>query len=386
MDESQPESAFSAPSRARAEFDLAALCRNLGEIERRSGPGLDIIASVKADAYGHGAVAVARALEAASVFALATGSVNEAVQIREAHVATPILLFPGFLPDAIPSVLQHRLMPGIDSLELARELSARAASPVPVWLKVDAGLGRHGVLPEDAVAFAEALRGLPLVELDGVFTHLPFVDRAGREWAETRLASFTSVLRSLEARGLEPPHSQALSSAGALAGLADSSSAICPGHAMYGIPPAAAEEVSMRGLEPVARSISSVLSRVAPNPTARSVGVGGAREFAAGAVTGVVSIGRRDGYRWHADQAATMLVRGERAPVVGLSLEHVMLDLTQVPGAQPGDDVVVFGEQGDASITLAELGAWRRSTPVETLLDFAGQVARDYVGLNAENS
>ncbi len=380
MDAAHHGSALRLPSRAWAEFDLARLCRNLAEIEERSRRGADVIASVKADAYGHGAVPVARALEATGVFALATGSVREAVEIREAHVSTPILLFPGFLADAIPAILEHRLMPGLDDLELARALSGQSTSALPVWLKVDSGLGRHGVLPADAVAFVDALGQLPHLELGGVFTHLPFVDRAGREWAEERLASFTSVLRSLEARDLAPPHSQALSSAGALAGVGDPSSAICPGHAMYGIPPAAAEQVSMDGLEPVARSITSALSRVAPNPVARSVGVGGARELAAGAVTGVVSLGRRDGYRWHSDQPAAMLVRGRRAPVVGLSLEHVMLDLSDVVGARPGDEVVVLGAQGDESITLAELGSWRRSNPTETLLDFAGRIERRYLG------
>jgi alanine racemase len=134
----------------------------------------------------------------------------------------------------------------------------------------------------------------------------------------------------------------------------------------------------MEGLEPVVRSITTRLSHVASHRAARRVGVGGACELAAGSRTGVVSLGRGDGYRWHADQPASMLVRGRRAPVLGLSLEHVVLDLTSVPAAQPGDDVVVLGLHGDASITLAELADWRRSSPVGTLLDFAGRVERRY--------
>ncbi len=378
MGAAQPDLLSPAPSRAWAQFDLAALSGNLGEITRRVGREVDLIPSVKADAYGHGVVPVAKELASAGVFALATGSMAEAIEVRRAQVATPILLFPGWLPDAIPSILEHDLTPALDRLELAQELSACASSPVSVWLKVDAGLGRHGVPLDDVVTFAEAVQKLPQVELAGVLTHLPFVDRTGRDWAAEGVASFGSALRSLEARGLAPPHSQALSSAGALAGLDDPSTAICPGHALYGIPPADAGVMSMSGIEPVARSITTRLARVASHAVARSVGVGGARTLPAGATTGVVSLGRRDGYRWDADQPAEMLVRGERAPVIGLSLEHVMLDLTQIPGAKPGEEVVVLGEQGDAEITLAELSAWRRSTPVETLLDFAGRIERRY--------
>ncbi|MGI9659799.1 MAG: alanine racemase [Gaiellaceae bacterium] len=364
--------------RARAHFDLTALRANLVEIERRVGPNRKIIASVKADAYGHGAIDVARALESAGVFALATGSLGEAVQIRQAGVETPILLFPGFDDEAVPEILNHELTAGIDRIELARELSRHAPEAVRVWVKVDAGLGRHGVPLDDVVAFVEALRELPRVELEGVFTHLPFVDSAGRQWAESCLARFTSALRALEERGLKPPHSQALSSAGALAGLDDPNTAICPGHALYGIPAASAEVVAMDGLEPVASSITTTLAHVAAHPNPRSIGVGGSRDVAAGAITGVVPLGRRDGYRWHTDQAAAMIIAGERAPVIGLSLEHAMLDITQIPGARVGADVAALGRDGDASITLAELGSWRRSSPVETLLDFAGRVKRCY--------
>ena len=366
--------------RARAHFDLIALRHNLGEIERRVGRETQIIASVKADAYGHGAVAVARALESADVFGLATGSVKEAAQIRHAQVATPILLFPGYGADAVPEILRHRLTAGIDRIELARELSAQASAMVPVWLKVDAGLGRHGVPPYDVVGFAEAVSALPRVELEGVFTHLPFVDRAGQEWAEAGLARFASVLQSLDERDLKPRHSQALSSVGALAGLADPSTAICPGHALYGIQAASTEVISMDGLEQVARSITTALAHVVCHPESRTIGVGGARTLAAGVITGVVPLGRRDGYRWAAEQSAAMLVHGQRAPVIGLSLEHATLDLTDIPSAHVGDDVVALGGDGDAAITLAELAAWRSSTPVETLLDFAGRVERCYTG------
>lgn len=373
-----PGDAHAAPSRARARFDLGALGRNLAELERRTGRDADVIASVKADAYGHGAVPVARALASSGVFALATGSLGEAIEMRQAGVESRVLLFPGFLPDAIPSILEHDLTPAIDRLPLAQALSSQAPEKVSVWLKLDAGLGRHGVALEDAVGFATALSELPRIELEGVFTHLPFVDEAGRAWAEARVAAFGAVLQALAERGIEPRHTQALSSAGALAGIDDPTSAICPGHALYGIAPAGEEVVALEGLAPVARSIATRISHVRVHAGARRIGVGGARSQPAGTTTAVVSIGRRDGYRWHADQPAVMLVAGRRAPVIGLSLEHVMLDLTGIPDAEPGHEAVVLGAQGDEAITLAELAAWRRSSPVETLLDFAGRITRDY--------
>ena len=334
---------------------------------------------MKADGYGHGATEVARSLDSEGILALATGTLSEAVEIRQAGITTPVLLFPGYLADAVPTILEHDLMPSVDRIELAQAISAQASGAVRVWVKVDAGLGRHGVLLDDALDFIVALTALPNIKLEGIFTHLPFVDEAGKRWAADRIAQFEALLRAAAAAGRSPTWSQALSSVGALSGLADPTSAICPGHALYGIPAAEPEVLDMQGLDPVACSITTRLAHVIRHREPRAAGVGGSRRIEAGAVTGVVPLGRRDGYRWLAQEPAVMLVRGRRARVVGLSLEHVMLDLTPVADAQPGEEVAALGEQGDERIALADLARWRGSTPVETLLDFSGRIAARYL-------
>ena len=368
--------------RAWAEFDLGVLRSNLREIRHRVGRPVEVIASVKADGYGHGATAVARSLETEGVLALATGTLSEAIAIRRAGVSTPILLFPGYLADAVPTIVEHDLMPSVDRIELAQAISAHSRATVRIWVKVDAGLGRHGVPLDGASDFIVALTALPNIALEGVYTHLPFVDEAGKQWAADGVARFESLLGELASIGRSATRTQALSSAGALSDIADPSSAICPGHALYGIPAAAPDVLDMRGIGPVARSIKTRLAHVVHHGEPRSAGVGGSRRVEAGAVTGIAPLGRRDGYRWLAGQHAAMLVGGRAAPVIGLSLEHVTIDLTALGHVEPGAEVVALGEQGNEGITLADLASWRGSTPVETLLDFAGRIDAHYLDVD----
>src|SRR5262245_22306528 len=202
-----------------AEIDLDALDANYREIVRRVGPAVRVIPSIKANAYGHGVVEVARALSAQGVPALACGSFEDAVAVRTAGVETKILLFVGYLPEAVPHLLEHGFVPTVSNLETARAVAAAARRPTAIYVKVDSGLGRLGAPLASAVEFVKEVAALPQVVVEGLYTHLPFADPAGREWARTRLEEFHAVLRALARAGIEIPVTQALSSAGILAGL-----------------------------------------------------------------------------------------------------------------------------------------------------------------------
>jgi alanine racemase len=368
-----------------AEIDLGALVANLRELRARVGPEAHVIASIKANAYGHGAVPVAEALAREGVFALATGSFDEAVAVREAGVDLPILMLPGALPEGMPELLRHRLTPTVCDLDSAGAVSAAAREPVAVWVKVESGLGRLGVPLVEATAFLRRLAELPKLGVEGLYTHLPFVDAAGREWAAERLGAFRELCDSLADLGLLPPITQARSTAGILAGLEDSCNAVCPGHGLYGLPAAAPDVADASALRPVLRAIRTRLVSVAPNPEARAAGVGGQAPLAAGAVTGVVPFGRADGYRPARDgERAVMLLRGRRAPVRGVSLEHTTLDLTGIAGAAVGDEVVVLGEQGGDAITASEIAAWQAVTADDVVLAFDGRVPRQYVQVHED--
>src|SRR5262245_47347631 len=185
-----------------AEIDLAALEANYREIVRRVGPAVKVIPSIKANAYGHGVVAVARALSAQGVDALACGSFEDAVAVRAAGVATKILLFVGYLPEAVPRLLERGFVPTVANLETARAVAAAARRPPAVCAKVDSGLGRLGVRLREAVEFVSQVAALPRIAVEGIYTHLPFGDPAGLDWARAGVGEFRGVLRALGQAGI----------------------------------------------------------------------------------------------------------------------------------------------------------------------------------------
>jgi alanine racemase len=335
-----------------AEVDPDALAANYHALRGLAGTGVDVIASIKANAYGHGAVEVARRLEREGVFALATGSFDEAVAVRRAGIRTPILMFGGALPEAAPDLLRHGLIPTVSDLAWARAVSAAADRSVDVYVEVDAGLGRLGVPLEEAEKLVDSIARLRHLRVVGLYTHLPFVDVSGRDWAVPRLAAFRAL-----AERLGVPVTQALSSAGVIAGLDGTFSAICPGHALYGLPPASPEVADMARFQPVLRAVKTRLIHITHHQAARSGGVGGRWSLDEGAITGVVPFGRHDGYRTPSADAA-MLAGGRRAPLLGVSLEHSTLDLSDTPGVAVGDEVVVVGAQGHGRIALEEVASW----------------------------
>ena len=195
---------------AWAEIDLAALAANYRELAGRLRPGVAVIASVKANAYGHGAVEVARVLSSEGADWLATGTFEEAVAIREAGISTPILLFAGPSPAALADMLGRGFEPTVHDLASARAVSEAATAPASVWIEVDAGLGRLGVPIEEAEAFVRTVGGLPNVAVRGLYTHLPFVDGDGSDWAAARLPAFRELVGALTRAGLAPEITQAL--------------------------------------------------------------------------------------------------------------------------------------------------------------------------------
>jgi alanine racemase len=362
-----------------AEIDLDALEGNYREVVRLVGPDVKVIPSVKANAYGHGVVEIARVLSAQGIYALACGSLPEAIAVRQAGVAVEILLFVSYVPETVPQVLTHGFVPTVANMETARAVSAAARRPAAIYVKVDSGLGRLGVPIWEAVEFVKQVATLPRIIIEGIYTHLPFGDPAGRAWAETRHREFREVLRTLAQVGISVPITQAVSSAGILAKAEHGCSAVCPGHVLYGLPPVSPAVADCTPFRPVLRAIRTRLIHVTKNAAARAVGLGGHYPVAGGTVTGVVAIGMRDGYRDARTGKATMLLRGHRAPVLGVSLEHTTLDLTGIPEPRVGEEIMVLGRDGADQITLSEMAEWQQAHPLEILTAFSSRVPYRYL-------
>ena len=363
-----------------AEFDLSAIRHNMRALRAISGPEIKYIAALKANAYGHGAAAVARTLaEDGDTFALATGSFEDALAIRNAGVELPIMMFGGALPEAAPLLLAHDLMPTVydrDGARAASDAGRAAGRSVPVYVKVDAGLGRLGVPLPDALEYLRELERLPSLRVEGVYTHLSFYDEAEREWARGRMRAFDGFLRELGAAGIEVPVTQALASSCMVAGLTSLGNAVCPGHLLYGVPSVSPSVADTSAFRPVLRSITSRIIHAGP-PKA---GMRGLPTHETPSRIGVIPLGLADGYRpVAAGRTAFALVDGARVPIRGISLEHITLDLSERPAAGVGDEAVLLGESGGESITLADLAEWQGTRLHHVLMAFDGRLPARYV-------
>src|SRR5262249_38355304 len=198
-----------------------------------------LIASVKANAYGHGAVTMARELARLGVETLWTGSIDEALAIRAAGIGARLLLFGGYLPGDIPALLRHRLTPTIYDRAGAEAVSNAANGPAPGYVKVDSGLGRLGVPPPEAEALIHRVAAFPNMAIEGIYAPLPFGSARGRDWARTRYEAFAALLGRLAGRGIDPPVTQVWASSGLLARMPDVCNAVCVGHLLYGLSPVA---------------------------------------------------------------------------------------------------------------------------------------------------
>ena len=368
----------------RAEFDLAALRHNARELRRLAGPESKIIAALKANAYGHGAAAVARALaDDGDTFALATGSFEDALAIRNAGVGLPIMMFGGALPEAAPLLLEHDLMPTVYDLAGARVVSGAAIAAgrtASVYVKVDAGLGRLGVPLPDALAYIREVQRLPSFRVEGVYTHLSFFDEAEREWARGRMREFDRLLEDLEAAGIEIPVTQGLASSCMVAGLTSRGNAVCPGHLLYGVPSTDPSVADTSAFRPMLQAIRSRIIHAGP-PKA---GMRGLPERDTPSRIGVIPLGLADGYRPAAPgRTPCALVDGARVPIRGISLEHITLDLSVRPAATVGDEVVLLGTSGGESITLADLADWQGTRLHHVLMAFDGRLPAHYIDRDA---
>ena len=365
-----------------AVYDLDRLRANLAEIRRRIGPDQACIAALKGNAYGHGAVPVARALDGEGLAAFMTGSFDEACRLRAEGLCTPIVMFAGALPTGMAALIAAGLVPTVVDRASA-EAAARAApvgDAVPVYVKVNAGLGRLGVPLEAAEVFLDELAAMPGLEVRGLYTHLPFGDAQGRDWAEQKLAAFDALLVRLAARGLVPPVTQARASACVAAGLSDKANAVCVGHVLYGLSPFADDSLAdLSAYRPVLAEVGSRLIQVSDHPQGSDIAIGGSYGIRHGRRTGVAPIGVAQGLvRPVPGSRPQALVRGHRAPILAVSLEHMVLDLSDVEDAAVGDTVRLLGGEGDAAIGLDELAAWFGMTPLDTAMTLSGRLPAHY--------
>ena len=369
----------------RAAIDLAALCHNAALIRRAAG-GVALCAAVKADAYGHGAVAVSRALEeAGACAALAVSLVEEGTQLREAGVALPILVMGPALSGGYGELIARDLTAVVsdpaDLDELAAIGRARGA-PVAIHLKIDTGMGRLGIPAIDTgVVVARALAGGGLV-LDGICTHFASADLPDLAAATTvtgeQLARFDRALAAAHVAGASPRVIHAANSAAAFRFPAARFDMVRAGIALYGNGPVA-PAVEMGGLRQVMQLESEVV-QIRAVGVGQAVGYGGLWRAERPSHVAVVPVGYADGFPRRLTGVADALVRGQRCPVVGaISMDMTLVDVTSLAhDARVGDAVVLLGAQGVESISTAELAERAGLMEYEVTCGISRRVPRIY--------
>ncbi len=365
----------------RAEIDLAALRQNVAEI-RRLAPRVEMLAVVKANAYGHGALPIARALERERVAMLGVALVEEGLELRNAGIRTPILVLGGSYEGGYQLMAERDLMATIfrpEQIAGLAEASRRVGRPLKAHLKLDSGTGRIGVLPDELDGFLDQASRFPQVQLDGLLSHFASADLENAEFTREQLRRFQGALARMRARGLEPTWRHLSNSAGVieLPEVCDGSelNMIRPGIMLYGLTPAAWMQGSAN-LAPVMSWKTAVvhLKRV---PTGTPISYGGTWRSPRPSVIATLPVGYADGYVRHFSNRSQVLVRGQRAPVVGrVCMDLCMVDVTEVAGAQVGDEVVLLGKQGQQNILAEELAQLAGTIHYEVVCAVSARVPR----------
>jgi alanine racemase len=379
------------PKTAWLEIDLDAVVSNVRLLRSTLPPDVQVEPVVKADAYGHGAVAIARALIADGSLSLSVATFDEALELRQAGVEVPILILFPIPAELAPDALRHRLsITAGDRDLLGRTLAALEAAPVghggerlPVHLEVETGLGRGGVQPEEAAAVAAAIEACPLARLAGLWSHLQSGGEA--DITARQDARFGVAAGLLEAAGVTLPMRHFAASGGLLAATAGSYHRVRAGIAIYGMVPdgliaAPENEAVVAALRP-AMALKARPVRVAWLEAGTGVSYGPSFVTQRRSCIATLPLGYADGYPRGLSNKAQVLVRGLRAPQVGtVAMDAIMVDVTDIPGPPMtiDDEFTLLGEQGGDRISAPEVARWGNTISHEVVAAMSGRLPRVY--------
>ncbi|HEY7269163.1 MAG TPA: alanine racemase, partial [Dehalococcoidia bacterium] len=362
--------------RVWAEIDLDAIEHNVRSLCGLAGAA-KLLAVVKGNAYGHGAVPVARAALRAGAWGLGVVSVDEGEELRRARIDGPVLVLGASSAALAPRLLAADLRVTVASRDeaLALAATARAAGTVArVHLKVETGLNRFGLRPDDVVALAEDLRNVDGLEVEGIATHLASVDEGDKTFTYQQYAAFRQCAERLP---WVPLHH--ISSTGALLDLPDLRLGLVrTGIGVYGYYPS--DEVTRPVVLQPALSLRTRVARVTDVPPGESVGYGRTWTAGEGARVALAMAGYADGVRRALSNQGVALMRGQRAPFAGrVAMDMLMLDVSGIPDVALDDEVTLIGSQGDEKVDADEVGRLSGTISYEVLASVMARVPRFYV-------
>ncbi len=359
------------------EMDLDALATNVRSMKNIVGEAVTLMAVVKADAYGHGAVAVARTALLNGAEYLAVSSVTEALQLREAGLDAPILVLNYTPLSTIRQAIRQRLTVTIYDLDMARTFDRAArelGERLSVHVKIDTGMGRLGVMPKEAMNLFRHILNLKSLDVEGVYTHFSSADEEP-QYTAYQLKTFKDLLKPLRASGFSFRYTHAANSAATLDSDENHFNMVRVGLAIYGLVPSPAVPLPPE-FRPVL-SWKTVVAQVKTLPPGHPVGYGRTYYTDGEERIAILPVGFADGFRRAPNTWRDVLVHGQRAPVIGrVSMEKVAINVTHIPGVSVADEVVLLGRQGDDEITAEEIAKQLGTSNYEVVTNILPRIPR----------
>jgi alanine racemase len=365
----------------RADVDLAAIASNVRVAARLAGPGAALMAVVKADAYGHGAIPVARTALGAGAHWLGVANPDEAAALRSGGIRARILVLGPIAPEQAPLVAAHDLDQCVSDLAQAEALSRAAVArgrTLRVHLKVDTGMGRVGLSPRAVRPAVERIAGLPAIRLVALMTHFAESDADDPAFTREQLARFDAITRDLREAGLAPSLRHAANSAALIRHPEARLDLVRPGIMLYGCHPCAVRRSDDPALVP-ALQLRTAISHLADLVAGGSVSYGRTFVAARDMRIATLPIGYADGLPRVLSARGQALIGGRRVPIVGrVCMDMTMVDVTHVPAVRIGDEAVFIGRQGDEEITADEIANIGGTISYEILCRIGPRVPRIY--------
>jgi len=370
-----------------AEINLDNLAFNFHSVKKFIGPKTKLMAVVKADAYGHGAVECSKRLEAEGVDWFGVALPEEGVELRKAGIRKLILCMGGFFDGQEELVLNYGLTPVVFRLDKAtalNEAAARRGTDIAIHVKVDTGMGRIGVRHDHVADFADELKKLSHLRLEGVMTHFASADDLSQnDFTDLQIERFHKAVAMFREKGFSPAYFDLANSPGAVAHPASRSNLVRLGGVLYGL----GGDVLPHGIpKPELKPVMSLHTRIAHLkiiPPGESVGYG--RTFIATTDTRIatIPIGYQDGYSRTLSNMSRAIVRGAYAPIAGrISMDWTTVDVTTVPTAEVGDEVILIGEDAGLAVTAEELARLTNTISYEITCGIHRRVPRIFSALD----
>jgi alanine racemase len=363
-------------------IDLAALRHNYLQLRRRLSPGAKLLAVVKADAYGHGLVPAARTLAAAGAEYLGVASLEEGLALREAGLELPILLLMGVVPPESQAAVAADLdlvLYRRDVAQALEEVGRSLGKKARVHLKVDTGMGRLGLNPNEVLPFLEGIKNSSHLEVMGLISHLATADDADKTYTRKQLQEFLTLLSTARGQGWELPLSHIANSAALVEVPEAHFGMVRPGISLYGSPPAPGRPWEV-DLKPVMSFVTQVL-QLKRLPPGCSISYGRTYTTTDWSTIAVLPVGYCNGYPRLLSNRGEVLLKGRRAPIRGrVCMNLTMVDTSHIPGVAEGEPVTLLGADGGDRLSADDLAAWAETISYDIYCTLGSANPRRFVG------